>query len=125
MTDETNDAWMKPSPPSPWRILGWRFLGCLVASPLSWFCGRLFPVAVDLFIYLPLALWLLCLIAFCRARFWVDSRALWGRLAIAGPGWYRCAMRVLATLLTLALGLPAFLLGLIILAIPFAVGPAP
>jgi hypothetical protein len=128
---------MKPGPPNPWRVLGWRFLGCLAVVPLMWLSGWLLPESVislpkalsTLLIYLVMylgpLLWLLSLVVFCYARFWREPRPLWGRLPLAGPSCARWAMRVLATLLTLALGLPAFVLIFFIVAIPFAGGHSP
>lgn len=122
MTDETNDAWMKPSPPNPWRVLGKRLLGCLLLLPLL-LITRMLPEALALaLLKLPIVLWLLSLLLFARARFWYNPQPLWGRLSLGGRSWVRWTLRVLATLLTIALGLPAFVLIVSVLALPFLVG---
>jgi hypothetical protein len=130
VTDETNDAWMKPGPPNPWPILGWRLFGSVMVIPLWFLFGGLLPDAVLPLpealilplIYLGPALWLLSLVAFCYARFWRDPKPLWGHLVLAGPGWGRWALRVLASLLIVALGLPVYVLAFFIVIMPFNAG---
>ena len=127
MTDETNDAWMKPEPASPWSALRWRFLGCLLLLPVLLLGGRLLPetllpetLALAL-LKLPVALWLLALALFARARFWRDPRPLWGRFAL-GDDAAGLALRLAATGATMILGLVAFVLALFFVALPFNAG---
>lgn len=128
MIDDTNDAWMKPGPPDLWRVLGRRLFGCLLLLALlllltRLFLARLLGITLGMGVLsLPFVLWLLSLLLFARARFWHDPQPLWGYLTLTGGGWGRWALRLLATLLTVVLGLKAFLLIVAFLAIPFAGG---